>query len=514
MKNKIKNIVKENILFIAIIMGLSIYYVYRMFHIAPWYDELYTYLCFTNKGVWYSATHWPLPNNHIFFSMSSATIRWCGIYIGLRGISLLAALGTICLLYKLFQEKFSKVTAAVGVLVYSLFLLTNQLAIQGRGYSLATFFLALAIYNGFCICYKEVHKKEYLLWGISLWLGLYTLVSSIYWVVAICVCVGLVLLIFRKYRNLLILIASSAMAAILTLISYGLMWFSLGAQQISNDPATGCFGVNTWSLVLKFPRTCLLRGMRFMLEDQYVQGIERSAFLRDFKFFARDVLGGYVGRDGFLFYYSFPILVGIVLVCLICFVVAIIRKKEAHIFVLALSSVSFVMIFLTLLVQSAYPFVRVFSFMGLFLIMPIELAFSLMINLFRSKANATMTRIGMVGFMLFYIFVGIRLLNPAHMAEYEYKDYFARDAIRNIDWDDCMTYLATEVYSNQQVEFYQVIGKNRDLLFTTEEPDVIITRKNHENDWTCVVTQDTLDQCYLSERPVIYENELYIVYGK
>lgn len=84
---------KKNILFTLIFLFFMGYYGYRLFVITPWYDEIYTYIYFIDKGFFYSATHWPLPNNHVFFSMISSFLRIFGVYIGLRGISYLAAVG-------------------------------------------------------------------------------------------------------------------------------------------------------------------------------------------------------------------------------------------------------------------------------------------------------------------------------------------------------------------------------------------------------------------------------------
>ena len=83
-------------------MGMALYYGWRMFALIPWYDELYTYYCFISKGPLYAAVHWPLPNNHVGYSVLSACLNVLGNpYIGLRGISYLCALANLYLLYKI-----------------------------------------------------------------------------------------------------------------------------------------------------------------------------------------------------------------------------------------------------------------------------------------------------------------------------------------------------------------------------------------------------------------------------
>lgn len=513
MRKGLKEKLKENGLFLCIAICFCIYDLYRLFFITPWYDELYTYINFINKGAVYSATHWPLPNNHIFYSVISALINWCGNYIGLRGIAFLASMGTIVLLYCLMKNIFSKYTAIVIVLSYSLLILTNKLAVQGRGYSLATFFLMLAVYCGYHICFIKAERMEYIFWAVSLWLGLYTVVTSVYWVIALCLSCGVILLVLKKFQQLIKLVVSSLAAAGMTVVSYGIMWLAIGAHQIANDITTGYLGAEQWFLVKEFPGTCLRRGIMFMISDSNVQGIDRYSFLHDFKYFCRDVLGEFFGIKNMWYFYM---LLTVISVCFIAMIVCILRKKTKILYPLALSSLGFLGIFITLWIQSAYPFARVFSFAGLFIVMPQGIICSLLENGIRKLVR--WKKLYLAGYAMltgFAVFTGIQLMNPPYTDEYSGCDFYSYDAIRNINWDDVETYLVSDVYANQQIEFHQIIGEKRNLLVDTETPDVIITRKEPLTAcWPDIITEDTLEKCHISERQVLYENEWYVVYGK
>ena len=75
------------------VIAMASYYLWRMFAITPNYDELYTYYNFVSRGPLYSAIHWPLPNNHVGYSILSAMLYRCGnSYIALRGVSYVAAI--------------------------------------------------------------------------------------------------------------------------------------------------------------------------------------------------------------------------------------------------------------------------------------------------------------------------------------------------------------------------------------------------------------------------------------
>ena len=98
---------KEDAPFAVFFCAVMAYYVWRLFWIPPWYDELYTYESFIDQGVIYSMIHWPLPNNHVFYSALSALVNKLGSpYLGLRGVSLLASAGSLLLLYRLLKSSF------------------------------------------------------------------------------------------------------------------------------------------------------------------------------------------------------------------------------------------------------------------------------------------------------------------------------------------------------------------------------------------------------------------------
>ena len=75
---RIKAFIVENKLFSLFFLGMAVYYAVSMFAIKPWYDELYTYYSFISRGPVYAAIHWPVPNNHVFYSVLSAFLDYLG----------------------------------------------------------------------------------------------------------------------------------------------------------------------------------------------------------------------------------------------------------------------------------------------------------------------------------------------------------------------------------------------------------------------------------------------------
>ncbi len=210
---------RENGLFALWFLWMAVYYGIRMFALTPWYDELYTYYYFISKGPVYAAIHWPLPNNHVGYSVLSGFLNLFGnSVIGLRGMSYLAALLNQVLLYRIGRKCFSYGWSLVCVLLYSCMNLVNQLAVQGRGYTLAVSCFLMAVYMLQIIGWKEEREtkrdfKYYGVFSVSLTFGLYILPSSVYWVIPVCVAGGLFLLSLGKIKPLVNLIISSLAAA-------------------------------------------------------------------------------------------------------------------------------------------------------------------------------------------------------------------------------------------------------------------------------------------------------------
>ena len=90
-KTRLSETVKEHLAALVLICIMGIVYCINMFENAPWYDELYTYYYFISRGPIYAAIHWPVPNNHVGYSVLSAFLEFFGNpYIGLAAFLLSA----------------------------------------------------------------------------------------------------------------------------------------------------------------------------------------------------------------------------------------------------------------------------------------------------------------------------------------------------------------------------------------------------------------------------------------
>ncbi|HLO38416.1 MAG TPA: hypothetical protein VK173_08000 [Lacibacter sp.] len=147
------------------------------------FDEADTYMLFSSQGPLVAATFYPLPNNHILFSIITSITSMLPIdpvyalRLPLLPIGLLAILSMYRLLKRYFTEEAALLGLSFFIASYPLFIYS----FLARGYLLLLLFYIIALYAIFELCFSHVHKKRhsYLLTLASVG-GLYTIPSFLY----------------------------------------------------------------------------------------------------------------------------------------------------------------------------------------------------------------------------------------------------------------------------------------------------------------------------------------------
>ena len=367
--NKIKNVIKDNLILVifAVIMGAV--YIYGMYHNKPWYDELYTYYYFISKGPVYAAIHWPVPNNHIGYSVIAAFFDIVfDSYIGLRGASVIASVVNIILIYSFVCRVMGKkIYGCLAAVVFAGNYLVNSLAIQGRGYALTTMCFLIAVNMLVKIIFKDWEKSgrkvakimPYIVFALSLTLGLYAIPSCLYWVLPVCFFGGFVLMTQKRYKEMRQLIYFSILAAVMTFGLYIIVWLAIGSNLLSKDPAGAWFGVYQVNIILHAPFASFKTGMDYMLATPYIQSTDRYTVVTGLWRYLEDLFNLYVSGIGCL----------ITVILMIAAVLAGVRafkiRKDDKEYVTAIFLVmNIVLMPLMLIIQSVQPYKRVFSYFG------------------------------------------------------------------------------------------------------------------------------------------------------
>lgn len=521
-------------LFWILFVVMAVYYGYRMFVLTPWYDELYTYYYFISKGSLYAAIHWPLPNNHVGYSVLSAFLDFFGnSYIGLRGVSYLSALANMYLLYRI-AGKYMKEQMALGtVILYVSMNLVNQLAVQGRGYTLGITCFLTAWLCMIQICtLKQAGKKYYVIYAAALILGLYTVSSNVYWVVPLCLAGGCYLLIcgmsesrentcpVRKtesIRRLFQLVLASLAAAIGTVLLYMSIWVSIGSNLLVKDEAGIYYGMGHVQMILKAPFEAIRKGMEYMLETPYIQSEERAGFVgRLFEWIV--TLTGY-------YFNSLSLVMMLVWVLGIAFsiyrLVREIQQENSQKMLLYLVLLlEIVLVPVILLIQCKRPYYRVFTYGGILLAMLLGIFMENGVELIQSRFLKGKSVNGVyTALLLALTLFGVKCIgfsdynNQYGLNEYEIQDAFAHgnmEAQENLCVTDCnQEYLLYFLYhircENREIEGADVVLLDKRM--TDPEFDEMV--------WEFYVYYDSIPWDYLEQNmKPSYENENYILYTR
>ena len=368
------------------IIGMSTYYLWRLFAITPQYDELYTYYTFISRGVIYSAIHWPLPNNHVGYSVLSAFLYYLGNpFIALRGVSFICAVSNLILVYRICRRYYSHGLAYGGLLLYSAMQVVVEYSVQGRGYTLATTCFLLSIYIAGYICTVEETKPMYYhCLTFALVMGLYTVPSSVYWVIPVCVGIAVYLLVnaYKSrqlhdslkdniyYRKFMKFFMHGLIAAFITVALYAVIWLAIGCNLLVKTEDSKFFGLSHATVLLRAPVSSLLRGMEYMLSQPYIQSLSAEDFRAQFVGWVLRLYNYMI--PGFMYIIPVIVLVSIIVAAYEC--IRHFAYSRTIINVMIISNV--LVTALMLVVQKKLPYLRVFSYGGFIL----TICFSFMVQ--------------------------------------------------------------------------------------------------------------------------------------
>ncbi|MBQ9334187.1 MAG: hypothetical protein IJS12_07635 [Lachnospiraceae bacterium] len=285
----------EVLIFGIFLACMCVYYSYRMFAFAPWYDELYTYNFFVSRGPVYAGIHWPVPNNHLGYSALSGVLYVIthDPYISLRGIAWLSSIGNLIMLYMTGRYLMKPGMRLLLPAIYAGAWQVNNITVQGRGYSLSVNMMLIAFICLLHLCFDESDgpdstkdpkrlRKYYILWAIALILGFYTVITTLYWVVTLCLSALFCLLSVKRADRLIRLIISSVCGAVGTLTVYSAVWLAIGSNLLIKDKSGLYSQLSHLALIRSHPVLSLKTGAEYMLATPYIQSVDKTGYPKAF----------------------------------------------------------------------------------------------------------------------------------------------------------------------------------------------------------------------------------------
>lgn len=530
----------ETVAFLMFLVFMAFYYGWRMFALTPWYDELYTYYYFISRGPVYAAIHWPLPNNHIGYSVLSACL---GIFgspaVALRGISWAASLGSLVLLFLIGRKCLGRGMALIPVFLYTGMKLVNQLAVQGRGYAFVTFCYLAAVYELLHITVEHRdRRRDYLFFGISLVAALYAIPSSVYIVVPVCLAGGVVLLLQGDRGRLVRLVLTSLAGAACTVGLYGLVWLAIGSNLLVKAEGGAYYGMGHAAVILHAPFQALRAGIEYMLATPYIQSVGREGFLEKFAAWTRNLLNEYYMGGA-------AVLGAGLLLCAAVLFLRIARNLRNRMykpweneaawrqFMEIYLAVSLVCMPVMLILQSSLPYYRVFSFGGAFVAFAAAWLFRLLTEFLRCRAGEPSGRMMKLwkyltgaAVVLCGILCVALLFSDPYTAQYSDREAAIEDAYGQVDWTAVEKVAVTDCDQEYLLLFMYGIGEEQ-IAGSPEEADAVLADKYlllgqadavaeyGADEWKLYTTADEFLQ-YTEESGLepVYENGRFVLFTR
>ena len=484
----------------------AIIYWFEMTTITPWYDELYSYIHFIKQGPIYTATHWPLPNNHIFYNVLSSIIGkvTSNQIIALRGISYLSLLASMIIIYRVVGKQTNRWAglSAMGILALSNY--THSLGVQGRGYSLSVMLFLVALAACVKLIQSDGKIQWYAIWGCAIALGVYDVPSNLYWVLLLYVGTCIITCSKKEFKKIGYLMLSSAISAIVAFFLYLPVWLTTAAEK----------GLSDRGLIerVKF-------GIEKMLSNQYIQSLDRKQMIEGLPSWIKSLGNNLVYNYGWI-----PIIVCIVvIVASLCIKRRV--KNEGAFTLIILSLVCFIGLPILITIQSVLPYIRVMAFMGAVFSISVTVGFYIIIHSVKDTngKNIIAKFVRGVSFVLGCLML-ISFFN------YQSKGAFEIDADRSLKT------IFAKVLSNQtnsemilgdeNIEQYYIylsrddkwIMNNEGVVNTVDQPEVVIINTDQTNDgyerrWPSYYGYGDLPWNYINQNmSIIYKDKFYTVF--
>jgi hypothetical protein len=514
---------------------MAFYYIWRVAYITPWYDELYTYYYFISRGPIYAAIHWPLPNNHVGYSVLSAILDLFGnSYIGLRGISFVCAVLNPYIVYRICRRFVSNWISYGAMLLYFSCLLVNDLSVQGRGYTLATTCFLFCIRQIIVICKSEnIVRMDFVKFAITLILGLYTIPSSIYWVIPTCFATGLFLVINgirsndvkgkkwnnRYYKKLRSFITAGLFAAAIAFILYAVIWLAIGSNLLVKDDTSVFFGMSHVKLILSHPFKAAFKGIEYMLSQPYIQSVPRHGYL-----------GQLVEWLQTLSSYMYPVspfvTALVVFMGLIILGVECIRHFENSRTIFSLLIIMNANGFLILLIlQAKLPYYRVFSYLGFITAacaaVMVEHLYLRINEIFKDKLKSLVIYeiLPVIPVILMAVFSVMMFLNTSYFAQLGDRETSCYNALYVMNPSEQRKLCVFDCDQEYLLKFgWDIDCTNTDPMdcdYVLVDRNMMKEGYNGYDNWKFYQTYETIPWDYInSEFYIFYENEDFVLYKR
>lgn len=221
---------KEGLAILSIPFAASIYFGLT---VPVSYDEVWTYVTFTNKPFYYCMVYYPFPNNHVLHSLLTNVtehLPFFDMLFRIRIPSILLALSAWSIAYSFLKKYYSDKVAMFVVAISAVLFRDIYYSFLSRGYILVVLFFVIALYAAYNIIHKGNRKKDWMFFAISGILGCYAVPSFLYPFATL----NLLILIYN-YRNLKSQIVWNVVTGFFILVAYTPIFLVSGFKSLADN---------------------------------------------------------------------------------------------------------------------------------------------------------------------------------------------------------------------------------------------------------------------------------------
>jgi hypothetical protein len=226
----------ERRLILILWLIISAVTVYNAIYLPISYDEAWTYLNLSSKNIFVSASYYPAPNNHIFFTLLTNLTTWLPIdpTFAVRLPNLLVTSIAFFLILFILKDIFYPALAIILSTLFYSFYPGMVYSVQARGYFLYMLFAAVIYY----LFYKNRYHGKNSYWacfGVAAALGFYTIPSFLYAFLTVFSIAFLFFVYKKDFVNGKKLMVTSSITAIGVILLYTPVFLVSGIGAVANN---------------------------------------------------------------------------------------------------------------------------------------------------------------------------------------------------------------------------------------------------------------------------------------
>ncbi len=270
----IKTTKKKYLLIISIIILVN--FLYRLHYATIYpviYDEAWTFINYTSKGILSSISYYHSANNHILNSVLTnfSSILPFGQTVNLRIPSIFTGILSIFIFYLVFSKIYNSKVSLYVTLIFSFLYPVFFYGYTARGYSLIMLAFIISFYGSLRLLEPtEVGKNRQQYWiylSLGSVVGLYSIPSFLYPYFSLTTFLALNFLYYRNFKDLINLLISICVTAVTTIVLYLPIFIISGLEALTNK---GDVQTLPGNIVVENMYQHFVDTMRFMFFSEWV----------------------------------------------------------------------------------------------------------------------------------------------------------------------------------------------------------------------------------------------------